>query len=227
LALPTTTEKPTTVIHHLLGLLTSAVFLLNWYGLASQWYLIEKRKKKHLVATQSLSPNQFASSFIAFYSIFIFGMALDEFNHYLVWTRLGALLLLLPILFRIQQEQKTVITQGIFVCAVCLLLCGLMAMNFRPFSTLINIGSDALMVFVTFVLLQGAFHQWRILKRSRSVGALSFSLFRSIIAKDLCTLAFALTIPLSQAWPLVLVSGTSIFARGAVLLEMERLRRQR
>lgn len=214
------------MIHHLLGLLTSAVFLLNWYGLASQWYLIEKRKSKHLVATQSLSPNQFASSFIAFYSIFIFGVALEEFNHYLVWTRLVALLLLLPILFRIQQERKSVITRGIFVCAVGLLLCGLVAMNFRPFSTLINIGSDTLMVVVAFVLLQGAFHQWRILKRNRNLGALSFSLFRSIIAKDICTLAFALTIPFNQAWPLVLVSGTSIFARGAVLLEMERLRRQ-
>lgn len=214
------------MLYHLLGTLSACAFLLTWYGLAHQWLVIERKKREIGKATASLSTNQFASSFFAFYANFIFGIAISPFNHYLVWTRLGALILILLILFRIWQDRHNRIVKWVFITALCALVLGLSSILFRPYEGIAQLGANGLMLVVTAILVQGTLHQWLTLRRAKSVGTLSSQLFRSILIKDLTTLAFALTMPISIAWPLLVLNGASVVTRGALLIQMEIMKRE-
>jgi peptidoglycan/LPS O-acetylase OafA/YrhL len=213
------------MLYHLLGVISSLLFALTWYGLWRQTRTISERRRHGGVATQSLSINQFGSSYFAFYANFIFGISVVPFNHYLVWTRCGALFLILVILWQIWQERKTQLTGGVFVLATTALVMGFASIPFRPYPVIAQIGANVLMLMVTVILIQGTLHQLFVLRRCRQLGALSFSLFRSILIKDVSTLLFALTMPLAQAWPLLVLNGASVLARGSLLLQMEYIKR--
>ena len=93
------------VLYHILGFASAALFLLTWLGL---WSQIKAMTRFHVPvssesddANHSLSLNQFGSSYFAFFSIFLFGISVEPFNHYLVWTRFGALILTLIIIWKI------------------------------------------------------------------------------------------------------------------------------
>ncbi|MBU2978488.1 hypothetical protein [Alteromonas sp. C1M14] len=213
------------MLYHLAGVISSVLFVLTWYGLWRQIGGISQRRREGLVATQSLSLNQFGSSYFAFYANFIFGIAVVPFNHYLVWTRCGALLLTLIILWQIWQARKTPFTGFVAILASIALCAGFASMPFRPYPAIAQIGANVLMLIVTLILIQGTLHQLLTLRRHRQVGALSFSLFRSILIKDVSTLLFGLTMPLAQAWPLLVLNGSSVLVRGALLLQMEYIKR--
>jgi uncharacterized protein with PQ loop repeat len=210
--------------YHILGVISSALFLLTWFGLAKQILVIEQRR--HDVAntlsseqsfTRNLSINQFTTSYLAFYANFFFGIVLVTFNHYLVWTRLGALLLLLVILFRIWQDRKTLFSVSIFgVCSFLLLMAGVAA-TLRPLPKIAEYGTTGLMLLVTVLLVQGTVHQIWIVYKNKSAGDVSPALFKSILVKDVSTLAFGLTMPLAQAWPLLVLNGASVIVRGVLL----------
>lgn len=208
--------------YHYLGMLSAALFLLTWYGLAQQWWHIEARRQAGQSATQSLSVNQFASSFFAFYANFIFGIAVEPFNHYLVWTRLGALLLLLVILFYLWFERRSYLTGTVLLVALMALLGGCVSMGFRPYPGLAKAGANIMMLVITIMLVQGTLHQWWLVRKTGVTGALSSRLFGSILIKDCSTLAFALTMPLAQAWPLLTLNGASVITRGVLYVELKR-----
>ena len=208
------------MLYHILGAVSSILFLLTWYGLSKQLNLINHRKSKKLLATENLSINQFGSSFFAFYANFMFGIAIEPFNHYLVWTRFGALVLLIAILFRIYQERKGRVNSVVYYGAVLAFLMGLLSIGYRPFPIFAKVATDMLMLVVTLVLVQGTIHQYWLLHKSNSLGSLSFPLIKSILIKDVSTLAFALTMPFSSAWPLLTLNGMSIISRGVLLITM-------
>ncbi|GAB3002809.1 hypothetical protein [Psychrosphaera aestuarii] len=208
------------MLYHILGAVSSILFLLTWYGLSKQLILINDRKSKNLLATENLSINQFASSFFAFYANFMFGIAIEPFNHYLVWTRFGALVLLIAILFRIYQERKGHVNAIVYYGSTFAFGMGLLSIGYRPFPAVAKIATDVLMLVVTLVLVQGTLHQYWLLHKSKSLGGLSFPLIKSILIKDVSTLAFALTLPLSSAWPLLTLNGMSIISRGILLIKM-------
>ena len=85
---------------------------------------------------------------------------------------------------------------------------------------------NTLMLLVTVILIQGTLHQWLVLRRRQHVGSLSFGLFYGILAKDISTLLFGLTMPFAQAWPLLVLNGASVITRGAVLLQMKHLQKK-
>lgn len=211
------------MLFHIAGTVSSFVFLLTWYGLAKQISAITYREKNQLSATHSLSINQFTSSYLAFFANFIFAIAVDVFNHYLFWTRLGALVLLLVILFKIWQERRTAISRAVCWLSFIALVGGLLSIVFRPYPGIAKLGANSLMIIVTVILVQGTLHQILTIKKTGTNGALSPSLFRSILIKDLSTLAFALTMPFATAWPLLLLNGASVIFRGALLLQIEAL----
>ncbi|MEC9168953.1 MAG: hypothetical protein VX551_06155, partial [Pseudomonadota bacterium] len=91
---------------------------------------------------------------------------------------------------------------------------------------LAQLGANTLMLVVTVILFQGSLHQWLVLQRRQKVGSLSFSLFRNILIKDVSTLLFGLTMPLSQSWSLLILNGTSVIMRGSILLQMHKLKRR-
>lgn len=154
--------------YHFFGSLSALCFLMTWYGLAHQVKLISRSRRSGAVnPTQGLSLNQFTSSFFAFFANFFFGIALSPFNHYLVWTRLGALLLLLMILWQIyqdnihSQDSRSLTAKSAFwVCFVALLLGGC-SVTLRPFNPVLLGFSDSIMLITAFVLAQGTVAQIR------------------------------------------------------------------
>ncbi|APE07282.1 MAG: hypothetical protein CL600_11280 [Alteromonas sp.] len=208
------------MLYHILGTISAVAFLLTWYGLAKQIISIEKLRSSNLPPTKSLSTNQFASSFLAFYSNFIFGIAIEPLSHYLVWTRFGAILLVLVILFQIWRDRRSLSTGFIFsFCAVAVVV-GVCSIGFRPYPGLAKLGATTLMLIVTALLVQGTLHQLFVIRRSQVIGALSPALFQSILIKDVTTLAFAFTMPFAIAWPLILLNGASVITRGCLLIQM-------
>jgi hypothetical protein len=212
--------------YHLLGWLSSLVFVFTWYGLSHQIFQMVSAKKYHNTASQSLSINQFSSSFFAFYANFIFGLSAENFNHYLVWTRLGALLLLLVILGYIWKDRRSFLSLFAFSGATLAIVLGFVAMNFRPFPVIATYGTNSFVVIVALILVQGTVHQCMVINKQKNVGSLSESMVFSIILKDLSTLAFALTMPLAIAWPLLFMNGSSILSRGFLWLTMRKIGRQ-
>lgn len=110
--------------------------------------------------------------------------------------------------------------------ATLVFLAGIASMFFRPFPAIAQLGTATLMLGVTVILFQGTLHQLLVLKRRQKVGSLSATLFKNILIKDVSTLLFGLTMPLSQSWPLLVLNGTSVIMRGAVLVEILRLKRR-
>ena len=99
--------------YHITGLISSAIFLLTISGLMSQLRFVRQRRQQAASRsnvterpTAVLSVNQFVSSFLAFFSFFLYGACLERFNHYLVWPRLGASLLTLAVLFEILRDRR-------------------------------------------------------------------------------------------------------------------------
>lgn len=211
------------MLYHVLGVVNFLVFLLTWYGLAQQVVEIYTRKQRGVEATENLSVNQFGSSFLAFYSNFFFGIAAEVFNYYLVFTRGVALVLLLIVLGYLCVDRRSKLVRSVFVLSLLAFLAGCVAIFFRPFSAWVPDSSAVIMVLVTIILVQGTVSQWLIIRRTRKVGALSSSLIASTLIKDISTLAFALTMPISDAWPLLLLNGSSVIFRGLLFLEMRRV----
>ena len=214
------------MLYHVMGLVSSALFLLTWFGLWSQIKSMNKYQYLCRDANNSLSLNQFGSSYFAFFSLFLFGISVEPFNHYLVWTRFGALLLTLVIIMKIWQQRRGPVTTMVTSMATLVFLAGIASMFFRPFPAIAQIGTATLMLGVTVILFQGTLHQLLVLKRRQKVGSLSATLFKNILIKDVSTLLFGLTMPLSQSWPLLVLNGTSVIMRGAVLVEILRLKRR-
>ncbi len=218
------------MLYHILGFASAALFLLTWLGLWSQIKAMTRFQvpvsSESDDANHSLSLNQFGSSYFAFFSIFLFGISVEPFNHYLVWTRFGALILTLIIIWKIWQHRRTTISGYIAAIALLALIGGTLSIAFRPFPTLAQLGANTLMLVVTVILFQGSLHQWFVLQRRQKVGSLSFALFRNILIKDVSTLLFGLTMPLSQSWPLLILNGTSVIMRGSILLQMHKLKRR-
>ncbi|MEC8417397.1 MAG: hypothetical protein VXZ36_06225 [Pseudomonadota bacterium] len=214
------------MLYHVMGLVSSALFLLTWFGLWSQIKSMNKYQYLCRDANNSLSLNQFGSSYFAFFSLFLFGISVEPFNHYLVWTRFGALLLTLVIIMKIWQQRRGPVTTMVTSMATLVFLAGIASMFFRPFPAIAQLGTATLMLGVTVILFQGTLHQLLVLKRRQKVGSLSATLFKNILIKDVSTLLFGLTMPLSQSWPLLVLNGTSVIMRGAVLVEILRLKRR-
>src|SRR3954468_7970086 len=114
--------------YHITGLINAAIFLLTVGGLWSQLQFIFERKRTAAAGdlaqrpTAILSLNQFVSSFLAFFSFFIYGACLARFNHYLVWTRLAASFLTLLVLLEIMSDRRTALSIACFAGCTLLLL---------------------------------------------------------------------------------------------------------
>lgn len=204
--------------YHLWGSISSVLFGLTVYGLWIQLNKIrQRRRERHFPATDQLSVNQFFSSYVAFYGNFLFGLAVPVLNHYLVWTRLAALVLILNMLFWIWWERRTPWSFAALMLAELLLLAGLVVFSVRPLPALLEV-ANAVIVVMTLVLVQGTLQQMAVLRRSCSAGVLSRRLLLFTLTKDASTLAFAMTLPLTQSWPLLLLNGASILTRGCLFL---------
>jgi len=202
--------------YHLTGAISSVIFLLTIGGIWSQLRFIFERKKSAAtgILTQAptavLSLNQFVSSFLAFFSFFLYGACLTRFNHYLVWTRLAACLLTAAVLFEIFRDRRDGLSAISFASCVVLLVATPAALLWNPSGVGSGkIISQVLIVIVTAILAQGYLHQVWLIRRTGQTGAVALRMHQFFLLKDIATIAFALTMGVVAGWPLLLLSSVS------------------
>ncbi len=73
------------------GSINTVFIFISVYGVFLQLKKILLRQKNNENnVTEILSLNQFTMSFLAYFSFFIYGYSVNNFNHYIVWPRLIA-----------------------------------------------------------------------------------------------------------------------------------------
>ncbi len=73
--------------------------------------------------------------------------------------------------------------------------------------------STILIVVLTLLLAQGYIHQIKIIINSGSTGAIDIRMSQFILMMDISTIAFSMTMGLSQAWPLILLASVSAITK--------------
>jgi hypothetical protein len=227
------------VNYHVTGSISVFFFLLSLVGIFIQLREIRRRKLNFKSSQESgsevqrptavLSLNQFFASFLAFYSFLVYGFCSEPFNHYLVWTRLPAILLALAILYEIWHDRRGRLPAfamgGSFVLilvAVAVLLSG---------EQIIREGRDVsaiLAIFAAAVFGQGIIHQIVRVRQIGHTGAVSLRMHQLTTCKDLSTIAFALAMPIESGWPLMTVGGVGVVTKSVLMWHFRwvRLRNQ-
>jgi len=209
--------------YHLTGLVSAVIFLLTVGGLWLQLQFVWKRKHVFIAGgrerpTAVLSLNQFVSSFLAFYSFFLYGGCLPRFNHYLVWTRLVASALTLLVLYEMMADRRDARSIIIFASCVGLMLAAPIVFLLHPGGALWGrLLSQTLIVLVTIILAQGYAHQILLIRQSGQTGAVALRMHQLFFVKDVSTIAFALAMGVRTGWPLILLSTVSAITKLAVM----------
>jgi hypothetical protein len=209
--------------YHITGLISAVIFLLTVSGLWLQLEFVWKRKRAFLAGTGErptavLSLNQFVSSFLAFYSFFLYGGCLPRFNHYLVWTRLVASVLTLWVIYEMMIDRRDARNTISFVSCVALLVAApvvfLLHPGGAPWARLL---SQTLIVVVTIILAQGYAHQIVVIRKSGQTGAVALLMHQLFFLKDVSTIVFALAMGVGTGWPLILLSTVSALTKLAIM----------
>jgi hypothetical protein len=203
--------------YHLAGWISSVVFILTLGGLWAQLALIWKRKADGNgagSATDILSLNQFASSFLAFFSFFVYGGSLRPVNPYLVWPRFVACLMVLAILGEIARDRREILSISACVIAIVLLVIGsVLLVQQGTFTALVRRLAQGLIVLVTVILGQGYLHQVVLIRQSGRTGSVSIRLHQFFFLKDASTMTFGLVMGLRDGWPVFLLSSVSALTK--------------
>lgn len=217
--------------YHIAGWISVFFFMLSLGGVAEQLRLIWRRKRAYhekqasdVGATEFdrptavLSLNQFFASFLAFYSFLAYGLCLSPLNHYLVWTRLPATLLVLCILFEIWHDRRSRLSSAAFtggavmiVAAVGLLVAG------PEVAAEGRVVSAGLALFAAAVFAQGITHQIVRVRQTGHTGAVSLRMHQLTTCKDASTILLALTMPPGTGWPLMTVGGVGIVTKTVLM----------
>lgn len=200
--------------YNVFGTINTVFIFVSLLGVFSQLRTLWQRSELEAgEVTKLLSLNQFSVSFLAYFSFFVFGYSITPFNHYIVWPRLIASVLVLGILYEIWRDRANTSSKTVFLAALgCLVLgiCGLFfGERYEDESKLI---SQWLIVIITALLAQGYWHQISLIIQSRSTGAIDLKMSQFILMMDISTIAFALSMGFNLGWPLLLlacVSGTT------------------
>jgi hypothetical protein len=201
--------------YNIFGLLNTVFIFVSLYGVYLQLNKLWLRKKSgENKVTDILSQNQFTVSFLAYFSFFIYGYSIDVFNHYIVWPRLLASVLVLLILFEMYKDRKSVPAMLSLIFAGVLFIAGIAGLVFNDqFSVHSNQMSTILIVVITLLLAQGYTHQIKLIIRSGKTGAIDIRMSQFILMMDLSTIAFAMTMGFSQGWPLMFLATVSAMTK--------------
>jgi hypothetical protein len=206
--------------YHITGTISALIFLLSVAGLWAQLGFIWRRKLAFRTGASTqrpaaiLSVNQFVSSFLAFYSFFLYGACLERFNHYLVWPRLIASLLTLTVLYEIMRDRREPRSILSFSFCFALLFAAPVALPLNPHAAQSGrLLSKMLIVAVTLLLAQGYTHQVAVIRRTGTTGAVSIRMHQFFLLKDVSTIVFALVMGIAAGWPLLLLSTVSAITK--------------
>ncbi|MFZ6639886.1 hypothetical protein ACO0LL_09115 [Undibacterium sp. TC4M20W] len=213
----------------LAGSLNSIFILISLYGIWSQVKMVWDRKATARTArdvsgdesekpTDLLSLNQFTVSFLAYCSFFVYGYSIRPFNHFIVWPRMIAAMLILALLWEIYRDRKTRLAFASSMMAAAIMLLALSGLIFG--GTFIDEGrrvSQSLIVLVTLFLAQGYAHQISLIWKSGKTGAVSLKMSQFILAMDVTTILFAFAMGLQTGWPLLFLATVSAITKLAIM----------
>ncbi len=199
-------------IYNFLGSINTIFIFVSLIGVLSQVKTIWQRKRQEINggSTELLSINQFTVSYLAYFSFFIYGYSIEPFNHYIVWPRLIATVLVGIILYEIWLDRKTRMSFSILITAFLLLLAGSYGLFYGD--TFIDKGryvSTIIILVISVLIAQGYYHQIRLIIKSGSTGAVDLKMSQFILMMDISTVAFALSMGISNGWPLMVLAITS------------------
>ncbi|MCE9529211.1 MAG: hypothetical protein K8R36_24450 [Planctomycetales bacterium] len=203
--------------YHITGLISAAIFLLTISGLWAQLKFVRKRRQKFTLEgefaerpTAVISVNQFVSSFLAFFSFFLYGACLERFDHYLVWPRLAASILTLVVLFDILRDRRDVVSSFAFAgCTLLLAGASLLLITMPAAVAWVRTFSQGLILVATVIMAQGYLHQVVLIRQTGTTGGVSARLHQFFFLKDVSTIAFSLAMGVSTGWPVLLLSSVS------------------
>ncbi|MFZ3004137.1 MAG: hypothetical protein WA071_27745 [Undibacterium umbellatum] len=217
----------------LAGSLNSIFILISLYGIWSQVKMVGDRKAAARTAlgvngsesekpTDLLSLNQFTVSFLAYCAFFVYGYSIRPFNHFIVWPRMIAAMLILVLLWEIYTDRKTRLAFASSMMAAVIMLLALSGLMIsRVFDgTFIDEGrkvSQSLIVLVTLFLAQGYAHQISLIWKSGKTGAVSLKMSQFILAMDVTTILFAFAMGLQTGWPLLFLATVSAITKMAIM----------
>jgi hypothetical protein len=197
--------------YDLFGTINTIFIFVSLYGVFLQLNKVWLRKRSSgTEVTHILSQNQFTMSFLAYFSFFIYGYSIDPFNHYIVWPRLIASVLVALILFEMWQDRKS---KASFFCILFVglsFIVGVIGLIFND--TLSGQSKDLstiLIVAITALLAQGYAHQIKLIIRSGNTGAIDIRMSQFILMMDISTIAFAISMGVSKGWPLIVLAVVS------------------
>jgi len=202
--------------YNVFGTLNTLFIFISLIGVISQLRKIWERKRCDISknnAAELLSLNQFSVSFLAYFSFFVYGYSIKPFNHYIVWPRLIASIVVGFILYEIWQDRRSKASMTCLSIAVLIFVLGGLGFIYgNTHSDSSKLTSTSLIVAVTLLIAQGYYHQIMLIIRSGKTGAIDLKMSQFILMMDISTIAFALSMGLNNGWPLLalaLVSGAT------------------
>ena len=162
-------------------------------------------------ATQGLSLSRFMTSFTATFAMFLYGLTLPHFNHYLVWPRIFMLLLSLSIVFQIWKDKRDTPSLSAFLLGSMLL--GVSAWIAATQYRLVvhDSGLPYALIFVSCAfLIQGGHAQIMKIRRTGQTGALSLPMHQLFFITDISSMIFAIVMGFHDGWPVFLFHAVSL-----------------
>ncbi len=198
------------------GSLNSLLIVASLWGIWSQVKKVWQRKQsgEHGGTTAILSLNQFSVSFLAYWSFFVYGYSIKPFNHFIVWPRMIAAMLVMLLLYEMWRDRRTTAAKAVLISTILMMVVGLLGLVLSMFSPLglVDHGrliSQTLIVTITILLAQAYAHQVRLILRSGRTGAVSIRMSQFIFVMDLSSIFLGLMLGLRDGWPLLLLASVS------------------
>ncbi|HYQ23834.1 hypothetical protein [Stenotrophomonas sp.] len=202
-----------TAFYNIAGTVNTAFILLSLLGVGAQLRLVRNRRERADTtdsATAVLSLNQFTVSFLAYLSFFVYGYSVTPFNHFIVWPRLLASVLVMAILMEIWRDRRSRSATTSLLAAALLLMCALAGLAWGDrYVDEGRVVASAMIVVITALLAQGYTHQILLILRNGHTGAVSLRMSQLILLMDLSTIVFAFAMGLRMGWPLLLAVVSS------------------
>ncbi|AVH91577.1 MULTISPECIES: hypothetical protein [Pseudomonadota] len=202
-----------TAFYNIAGTVNTAFILLSLLGVGAQLRLVRNRRERADAtdsATAVLSLNQFTVSFLAYLSFFVYGYSVTPFNHFIVWPRLLASVLVMAILVEIWRDRRNRSATTSVLAAALLLICALTGLAWGDrHADEGRVVASAMIVAITALLAQGYTHQILLILRNGHTGAVSLRMSQWILLMDLSTIVFAFAMGLRMGWPLLLLAVVS------------------
>ncbi len=162
--------------YHFTGIISAFAFCLCLIGFLDQLRLVCMKS----CSTLAISLNQIVSTLLAFGVFALYGAGTIPFNHYLVWPRVAAVLLLLGVLFGVWRRRRDFTSMFVFFVSLILALLGFGLVVDGHLVEATKIHFRVLSGVMALVLAQGYIHQILKIRKLGTTGAISLRMHQML-----------------------------------------------